>query len=1108
MISRRIIGSCEGLLRVLRLAVVLTITLIAGLAAGVTPADASSPRPHWSIASESQPTYFRAGEASEAYVLSVRNDGGAETAKGSPVTIADSLPTGVTATKVTATGEAANGIGSPTYELECRVAPGAELVRCTYEEGPASGPILAGTTFVVTIKVAVPEGAQALEENSATVSGGGAPSVSTNEVTLISGESASFGLSAFDVAAVGDTGEADVQAGSHPFELTANLAFNVAGRESPSAKNGNTEWLLASAAPKDIEVALPPGLLGNPNAAPQCSQQAFLEGQNLNCPVDTQVGTVRPFFYGAFHSANYPVYNLVPPTGMPAELGFSVSNLGRMTLSFHVRSGGDYGLTASLESIPETGPLQGAILTLWGVPAEASHDLEREGTLGDGAQDASEFCKPEVVIKGGIETQTRCPSDAPAKPFLTLPGQCRPEQPFTATVDSWESPGHFQAYSFPQPFGANELSGCEQLAFTPSLSLTPETTQADTPSGYTVGLHVPQNEDPAGFATPDLRDAVVSLPAGIVVSPSATNGLQGCSQAQFDPSSSSAAACPQRSQIGTVEIVTPLLASPLEGQVFLAEPECAPCTPVQAQEGKLVRLLVQAQGSGVTVKLEGATSIDQGTGQLTVSFTNAPQLPFEDLKLTLNGGSRAPLATTSTCGVPLAASSALTAYSSETPARPSSEPFELGGCSPPQLHPSFAAGTTNNQAGAFSPLTVTLSRTDGDEQLRALTVHLPPGLLAVLAKVAPCAEAQAKAGRCEAQSEIGSATVGAGPGANPVFISGTVYLTGPYEGAPFGLSIVVPAVVGPFDLGTIVVGARIEVDPRTAALTVASDPLPQRLDGIPLQLRTIELDIDRAGFAFNPTDCRPLAVEGIAEGAAGATAPVSSRFQAANCATLPFKPRLGALAHAKTSKTGGAYLHMRLESKPGAANVAALKVDLPRQLPVRLTTLQRACAALAIEANPADCPAASVVGSVTAITPVLRHPLLGPVYLVSHGGASAPGIEIVLQGEGVTVDVIGQTIVKHGVVSAVFRSLPDVPVSTLGLVLGTGAHSLLAASLPPRARRSLCGQKLTMPVAITGQNGAVVKQTVRIAVSGCGRHKTAKRTALRRQSVERVQPLR
>ncbi len=1081
-------------LRILRLAPLLATLLIVG-PLGAAPSLAAPASPHWGIVSESQPTYFKAGDTSDAYVLIVRNDGGMATTPGSKVTISDSLPKGVTATTVTAKGEGANSIGSPTYELACPDTPGAELVTCTYEEDPEEGPVLAGSTIVVTITVAVPEGVEALHANSATVSGGGAPSASTAEVTPIDDEPAPFGLSFFDIDTAEESGEADTQAGTHPFELTTSFAFNVSARESPSARNGDAERPLASAAPKDIEVALPPGLVGDPNAVPQCSQQAFLEGEHLSCPVDTQVGTVKPFFYGAFPSAVYPVYNLVPPAGEPAELGFSVSQIGRVTIFFRLRPNerGEYGLAASLNGIPETGPLQGTILTLWGVPAEASHDLEREGTLGEGGQEASEFCKPSVKVKGGVETQTRCPSDAPAKPFLTLPSQCQQEQPFTITTDSWESPGQFQTYSFPEPETAEAITGCEQLSFTPSLTLTPQMTQANTPSGYTVELHVPQNEDPSGLATPDLRDAVVSLPAGVVVSPSATNGLQGCSQAQFDQSSSSAASCPPQSQIGAVKITTPILSSPLEGQIFLGEPECHPCIPAQAHEGKLIRLQLQAQGSGVTVKLEGSGSIDQATGQLTVTFRESPQLPFEDLKLSLNGGARAPLANASTCGVPLAASSTLTPYSSETPAQPSSEPFELSGCPSPHFQPSFVAGTTNNQAGAFSPLTLTLSRTDQDEDLQSLTVHMPPGLLGMISKVQLCPQAQAQAGACGAQSEIGSATVGAGPGPEPVFVDGSVYLTGPYEGAPFGLSIVVPATVGPFDLGTIVVGAKIDVNPTTAALTIASGRLPQSLDGIPLQLETVNLDIDREGFMLNPTDCQALAFEGTVQSSQSLAAPVSSRFQAANCAALAFKPKLSGLTHAKTSKPNGAYLHMRIVSSPGQANIAKLEVDLPKQLTPRLSTLQHACLATVIEANPAGCPAASVVGSVTIITPVLRQPLVGPVYVVSHGRAATPDLEFVVQGEGVTVDVVGRTSIQHGILASAFSSLPDVPFSTLGLVLTEGPHSLFAANLPARAGRSMCGQSLEMPTEITGQNGAVLKQTTKLGVYGCPRHRRARR---------------
>jgi len=999
--------------------------------------------------------------------------------------------------EVTARGEGPNGKGSPEFRTICSQQPVTKLVSCTYEEDSEHGAVLAGETIVVTIVVSIPADAEALGPNSATVSGGGAPSASIIETTPLGADGPPFGPSFFDLETVGEGGEADTQAGSHPFELTTSFAFNVSGREAKSAGNSFTEPPLANASVKDLEVALPPGLVGNPTAVPRCSQHAFLEHESPGCPLDSQVGTVKTFFYGTLHSAVFPVYDIEPPPGQPAELGFNFADIGHVPLFLHVRSDGDYGLTAQLNDIPEIGPLQGAILTLWGVPAAASHDLEREGTRGEGSPE-EETCRPSVEIEEGVEEDKRCPSGIATKPFLTLPTGCQPT-PLAAVVegDSWQNPIPPPRPELAKPAVIDEaLTGCEQLVFDPSLTFTPETTQAGAPSGYTLDVHVPQDEDPIGLATPALRTAVVSLPAGAVISPSAASGLRACSPQQFGLHTLTQASCPAASRIGTAKVLTPLLTSPLEGEVFLGEPECAPCTPAQAQEGKLLRLLVQVQGEGVTVKLEGVGAIDQATGQLTVAFREAPQLPFEDVQLTLDGGPKAPLANATTCGTPQAASAQLTPYSSETPAQPTSEAYELSGCPTPQFRPSFLAGTTNNQAGAFSPLTVALSRTDADEPLESLAVRLPPGLLGMLSSVQLCPSAQAQAGTCAPQSRIGGVSVTAGPGADPAVLSGSVYLTGPREGtpggrtaggAPFGLSIVVPAQVGPLNLGTIVLGARVNVDPRTAALTITSDPLPQRVDGIPLQLKAVSLDIDREGFTFNPTDCEPLAVQGTLGSSAGTTAAVSSRFQAANCATLRFKPKLTALARARASKAGGVHLHVRIVAPRGEANIAKLKVDLPRRLVARLSTLQRACMASVFEANPARCPAASVVGTALVRTPILHYPLFGPVYVLSRGGAAQPEIALVLQTQGVVLEVVGQAHVKGPLVSATFRSLPDAPLSSVDLELNAGPHSLLGANLPASARGSLCGRRMAMETEITGQNGAVVKQSTIVSVSGCGR---------------------
>jgi hypothetical protein len=303
------------------------------------------------------------------------------------------------------------------------------------------------------------------------------------------------------------------------------------------------------------------------------------------------------------------------------------------------------------------------------------------------------------------------------------------------------------------------------------------------------------------------------------------------------------------------------------------------------------------------------------------------------------------------------------------------------------------------------------------------------------------------------------------------------------------LSIVVPAIAGPFDLGEVIMRAKVEIDPHTAQLTISSDPLPTIEQGIPLDIRTLNLNIDRPALILNPTDCTLRTVAGTIASAGGTSAAVSSPFQAVNCATLPFKPALTALTHAQTSRVDGAYMQVKMLSGPGQANIAKVKIDLPKQLPSRLKTLQRACDGTVFEANPAACPAASIVGSGTVVTPMLAGALSGSAYLVSHGGAAFPALVIVLRGGGIEIELEGQTDIRNGITSVAFRSLPDVPIAALDLVFPVGPHSAFAVSLPAKARRGLCAQTLNMPTAITGQNGAQVKRTTRIAVSGCPKRK-------------------
>jgi hypothetical protein len=513
----------------------------------------------------------------------------------------------------------------------------------------------------------------------------------------------------------------------------------------------------------------------------------------------------------------------------------------------------------------------------------------------------------------------------------------------------------------------------------------------------------------------------------------------------------------------------------------------------------MVRPLIEAKGSGVIIKLAGRTAINQATGQLTATFSENPQLPFSDLELSLEGGPDAPLVNPSSCG-PAVATARLTPWSTLTAAEASAPAVPITGCATPGFTPSLRAGmSTTAQAGAFSAFTVTLTRPGVQQDLGSVTVDTPPGVLGMLSQVALCGELQANAGTCPASSQIGTTSATVGPGTQPYEIGGgKVFLTGRYRGKPFGLSIVLPATAGPFTLagnsgrGTEVVRASIAVDPTTAALTVTSDELPHMLNGIPLDIDRVVVNIDREGFIFNPTNCNPLAVRGAVRSTAGTVATVTFPFQAVNCATLPFKPRFTVLTQARTSKATGASLHVKIVSGPGQANIGSVRVDLPRQLPSRLTTLQQACPDATFKANPASCPSGSLVGTATAVTPVLRSPLSGPAYLVSHAGAAFPDLVTVLQGEGITLDVLGNTDIKKGVTISTFNSVPDAPISTFDLVLPEGPHSALAA------HGGLCKSKLNMPTAITGQNGAVIKQTTRIAVAGCPKKRKARRAKTHR----------
>ncbi len=522
--------------------------------------------------------------------------------------------------------------------------------------------------------------------------------------------------------------------------------------------------------------------------------------------------------------------------------------------------------------------------------------------------------------------------------------------------------------------------------------------------------------------------------------------------------------------------------------------------------GTLLAMYIVAEDpvSGTLVKLPGEVTLDPVSGQLVSTFNDTPQLPFENLRLHFFGGSRAPLGSPALCGAYTTSASFAPWSGNETVQTGSTFNITSGPNGAPCANqlpfaPTLAAGTTSIQAGDFSPFTMTMSRADGNQNLQAIQLHMPPGLLGAVSSVKLCGEEQANAGTCGPESLIGRTIVSVGLGGNPYSVTGgEVFLTGPYDGAPYGLSIVNPAKAGPFDLGNVVVRAKIEVDPLTAALTVTTDPsgphaIPHILDGIPLQIQHVNVVIDKPGFTFNPTDCNKLAITGSLSSDQGASSSVSVPFQATNCAVLGFKPQFKVTTQGHTSRNEGASLDVKLSYPAGSfgkeANIAKVKVDLPKQLPSELRTLQKACPDSTFDVNPASCPAASRIGTATATTPILAGTLAGPAYFVSHGGAKFPELIVVLSGDDVTVHLDGETFINAaGITSSTFRSIPDVPVSTFELKLPEGPYSALGAN------KNLCTVKggLKMPTVFVAQNGATIHQTTPVTATGCPAHKAKK----------------
>ncbi len=488
------------------------------------------------------------------------------------------------------------------------------------------------------------------------------------------------------------------------------------------------------------------------------------------------------------------------------------------------------------------------------------------------------------------------------------------------------------------------------------------------------------------------------------------------------------------------------------------------------------------------MRLKGSVVPNETTGRLTATFAENPEQPFSNLKLTFNGGPKAPLANPLTCGTASTAASFSPYAAPTTLFSPPVEAFTVdsngkGGACPSPLPFSLSQSTANlapGNAGANTSFAFSLERADGQQYLEKVKTVLAPGLVGKIAGVPLCGEPQAATGECPVASQVGVATVKAGAGSTPFEFPGFVYLTGPYNGAPYGLSIVVPAVAGPFSLGNVVTRATINVEPNYPNRVTVASVLPVIFKGIPLRVKNINLNINRQGYLINPTNCSLFATETALTSTFGATQNLSSPFQVGNCSALALKPSFKSATSAKTSKALGASLETTINQGAGQTNIKSVLVQLPKQLPSRLTTLQKACPAAVFEANPYNCPSGAFVGGVRANTPVLPDKMKGPAVLVSHANAAFPDLDLVLEADGVRVILVGNTNIKNSITSTNFATLPDVPVSSITVNLPIGAHSAVTAN------GNVCANQLSMPTEITGQNGFKVKQNTKMRVTGCG----------------------
>jgi hypothetical protein len=868
-------------------------------------------------------------------------------------------------------------------------------------------------------------------------------------------------------------GSSSSQAGGHP---DLNVSMRLENAAEPEVV-------------RDLTFNLPEGVFGNPGAIYKCEAADFAVN---HCQPGSQAGFVSIVsnYQGTPNTVlgTAPVYNMrTIDEEETARLSFVVPVVNvPIGVPVSVRSGSDYGLKMTAASISQTVALSAAEFLIWGFPADSEHDAERfhpgepgepPGCVGETSTDCISAPYPEA---GKL-----------AAPFIDNPSICTgAELPVTVDAVSYQDPDHTSHLVSSYP----ETTGCENQRFDPVFNLGLTTGESDAPSGMDIELRARQFLEGEAPTPSNLRSARLTLPPGLTVNPDAADGQTSCSDAQAGFHQDAPGHCPDNAKIGTVEVRTPALDAPLDGSLYIGEP----------QPGNQYRLFMLFDGFGIHAKLAADVHPDPATGQLVVTMTDLPQVPFETFELHLFASDRGLLATPTHCTLYHAESnmvpwnSALaTQHSSpfvtitvgphESPCPGQVRPFE----------PRLIAGTSNPLAGNYSSFTLKLDRDDGDQYLGDLNFKLPPGFTGSLRGLTYCPDAsiqgaETKTGRaevaspsCPESSFVGTTNVAAGPGEHPFHAVGRMYLSGPLNGAPLSVVAITPALAGPYDYGVVVVRVALNIDPKTAQVIAVSNTVPSIIGGIPIRMRSISVNIDKPNFTINPTNCSPFTVDSQGIGDQGTVSDFSSYFQAVNCRTLPFKPRMKVtqLGRKATTRSKNPRVVFDLFTRPGDANLKEISVTLPKAFAIDQRHLGNICSKAQLAAE--HCAGRQAIGRAMTKTPLLDKPLSGPAYAVS-GFGKLPHVVFILAGQVTIMPEAESSSVKGGHLKTVVPVVPDAPIGHFRLKLFGGKKGYLVNT------RSLCASPSKTLVEYVAQSGRKLKQRVKTKTA-CGKGRKSKR---------------